>query len=233
VLDRENDREHPVKCNRPVASGRIRPGAAITLAIIITLLGCVASCLLKHHFIWVALAYLVVTLSYSLYWKHLVILDLLAIPACFLLRALAGTRLLEVHLSSWLFVCVSLLALLVAIGKRRHELTMLEENSQSHRPVLAEYSHLFLDQALTMAATAALVSYSVYCISSATAIKHPKLVFTVPLVIFSLLRYMYLVFHCDQGGQPEDIFLDDRPMQISIVLWVVLTVAIFAWKGVL
>lgn len=230
VLDREKDRAHPVKCRRPIASGRIRPGAAIVFAIMLALAGFAASWALSHTFIWVSLAYLVVSLSYSLYWKHLVILDMMAIPACFLLRALAGTTLLKVWLSPWLFVCLSLLALLVAIGKRRHELTLLE-CGQAHRPVLADYSRLFLDQALTMAASAALVSYSVYCISSPTAMTHRALVFTVPLVIFSLLRYMYLVFHCEQGGQPEDIFLADRPMQISIMLWVALMIAIFLLKG--
>ena len=220
----------PTRLSATVRSppGRISPLTAIVLAIVISLAGFLASWLLSHAFIWVSLAYLAVSLTYSLYWKHQVILDLMAIPACFLLRALAGTTLLEVKLSAWLFVCLSLLALLVSIGKRLHELNLLEESGQVHRPVLADYSRPFLVQALTMASSAAVVSYSVYCISSETAKIHPALVFSVPLVIYSLLRYMYLVFHCDQGGQPEDIFLSDCPMQIAIVLWVVLTIAIFA-----
>lgn len=233
LLDIEKDRAHPVKRHRPIAAGRIKPGTAITLAILVALAGFAASWTLSHAFIWVSLAYLAVSITYSLYWKHQVILDLMSIPAGFLLRALAGTTLLHVHLSSWLFVCLTLLTLLVAIGKRLHELNLLVESGHLHRPVLANYSRPFLDQALGMSAAATAVSYSVYCLTSPTAQgapgmqPHPALVFTVPLVIYCLLRYMYLVLHCDQGGQPEDIFLSDRPMQLAILLWVLLVVGIF------
>jgi len=248
VLDREKDRAHPKKRFRPIASGRIQPAAAIAMAIIIALLGTLISYQLKpvtpwhhtffweHAFLWVALAYLVETVTYSLFLKHQVILDLMTIPAGFLLRALAGTTLLGVQLSSWLFVCLMLVTLLVAIGKRLHELNLLVESGQEHRPVLADYSRPFLDHALSMAAAAAAVSYSVYCLTSPTAQgapgmrAHPALVFTVPVVLYSLLRYMYLVLHADQGGQPEDIFLADRPMQIAILVWTVMAVGIFMWK---
>ena len=229
VLDADKDRAHPVKCRRPIAAGRIRPATAITAAALLSLLGFAASWALSPRFALVALVYLLLSLTYSVVWKHQVILDLLAITGGFLLRALAGTTLVEVNLSAWLFVCLLLLALLVGLGKRLHEFTLLEGNGHVHRPVLAEYSRPFLDHALSMAAAAVIVSYSVYCISSPTAALHPWLVLTVPVVLYSLLRYMYLVLHCRQGGQPEDIFLTDRPIQVAILLWVAMIVGIFLW----
>lgn len=230
VIDREKDRAHPVKCRRPIAAGRLRPADVLILAGVLAAAALAGAWLVLPAFAAVALAYLLLTFAYTLYWKHQVILDLLAITGGFLLRALAGTVVLGVTLSPWLFVCVSLLALLLGLGKRRHELGLLEEESVNHRPVLADYSRQFLDQALTMAASSSVVSYAVYCISSPTAEAHHRLVFTVPLVIYGVLRYLYLVLHHNQGGQPEEMLLGDRPLLATVVLWMLAVVTAFLWR---
>lgn len=226
ALDMRQDREHPVKRHRPIAVGRIRRDTALIAAAVLAVGAMIGAWLLARPFACIALAYLLLSLTYTLFWKHQVILDLLTITAGFVLRAFAGTALLGVVLSPWLFVCVSLLALVLGLGKRRHELLLLHDNGSAHRPVLAEYSQYFLDQALTMAAAAAVVSYAMYSISSTTAIQHPRLVYTVPLVIYGLLRYMYLVFHRDQGGQPEELLLGDRPIMLTVILWAALAGAV-------
>lgn len=226
ALDAAKDRAHPVKCRRPIAAGRVSPAAAIAVAAVLALACLGGAWRLAPYFGLTALAYLAVTLTYSLYWKHQVILDLVAIAGGFLLRMLAGTVVLGIQTSSWLFVCVFLLALLLGLGKRRHELFMLEEEANNHRPVLEEYGRPFLDQGLAMTAGAAFVTYAVYAIQSQTALAHPKLVATVPLVFYAILRYLYLVFHRDLGGSPEELFLSDRPLYLAIALWAATVVAV-------
>ncbi|MHB9131037.1 MAG: decaprenyl-phosphate phosphoribosyltransferase [Armatimonadota bacterium] len=230
VLDAAVDRRHPIKCRRPIAAGRITPSAAVSVAILLACGGLLASWYLSHPFALVAAGYLALTLIYSLHWKREVILDLLTIAAGFVLRALAGTVVLGVETSPWLFVCVFLLALMLGLGKRRHELYLLEEEATNHRPVLADYGQPFLDQALGMNAAAAIVTYAVYAISSPTAKAHPWLVATVPLVLYGMLRYLYLVFQREGGGQPEELFLTDRPLYLTILFWVALVVGVFLYQ---
>ncbi len=230
ILDIEKDRVHPVKCRRPSAAGRIRPGAALALAVALGAGSLLAAFLISRPFAIMALAYLVITLTYSAYWKREVILDLGAIATGFVLRALAGTVILHVESSPWLFLCVLLLALLLGLGKRRHELVILEdEDALQHRPVLEHYSHPFLDQAMSIVTSAAAVSYAMYAILSDTAKSHKALVFTVPIVLYALLRYIYLVFHHDLGGQPEELFLTDRPLYVAVGLWTLTILGIFVW----
>ena len=229
VIDAEQDRRHPVKSTRPIAAGRIRPATAVIVAILLASSALVDALLLDRIFALIALAYLAVTLTYTLYWKHQVILDLLAITAGFLLRAVAGAVVLHVEISPWLLVCVSLLALLLGLGKRRFELALLADDAHHHRPVLADYSRPFLDQAMTIVASSAAVTYAVYAISSRTAVNHPALVLTAPLVFYCVLRYIYLVFHHEQGGQPEEMLLSDRPLYIAILLWGTMVIGIFIW----
>jgi 4-hydroxybenzoate polyprenyltransferase len=231
VLDAVRDREHPLKRRRPIAAGRIRRSTAITVAVLLGISSLLAAWALDPYFAIVALAYLAVTLTYTLFWKREVILDLAAIAGGFLLRALAGTVILGVEISPWLFVCISLLALLLGLGKRRNELLVLADNHEAHRPVLAHYSRNFLDHAMTTVASASLVTYAVYAISSPTAHAHPQLVYTVPLVIYAILRYCYLALHHDQGGQPEEMLLTDRPLVITIGLWAAAIVTIYLLGG--
>jgi 4-hydroxybenzoate polyprenyltransferase len=228
TMDRDKDRAHPTKCKRPIAAGRIAPTSAIIVAAILAA-GALATAALVHGWFAVAAAgYLTLTLTYSFCWKHEVILDLVAITGGFLLRAVAGALIIGVAVSPWLFICVSLLAMMLGLGKRRHELSVLQGGKQaSHRPVLTEYSTLFLNQALTMIAGTAIVTYAVYTIDSPTARNYPALVATVPLVMYAVLRYLYLIFHRDVGGHPEELFLTDRPLYITVALWAATVVGIF------
>ena len=221
VLDRDRDRLHPRKRHRPVAAGRIAPGAACALAGGLLLLGMLAAwrCV-GPTAVWLGLAYLALTLSYSLHWKHYANLELMVITAGFVLRAFAGTVVLHVILSPWLFICVFFLSLMLGLGKRRHELFILQSGEELfHRPVLSAYSIGFVDQAMSMMASSSIITYSIYCVASPSASHYPSLVFTVPLVVYAILRYLYLVLHHQQGGQPEEVFLTDRQMIITLLLW--------------
>lgn len=229
ALDHRRDREHPVKRQRPIAAGRIAPGSAIAVAVALLALGIGTAAWLGWPVAAVSAVYLLVTLSYSLLFKHHVIIDLLAIAAGFLVRALAGTVVLGVALSPWLFICLSFLALMLGFGKRRHELTLLDEHAATHRPVLQDYSRGFIDQMLMMMSASSIITYAIYTINSETAHAHPALVYTMPPVLYALMRYLYLVQHRGSGGQPEEMILTDRPIGISILLWGAAVVAIFLW----
>lgn len=228
LLDAETDRAHPGKCARPVAAGRIRPLSALAVAFLLLVAALGAVLLLDYRVALVLLGYLAVTTGYSLVIKHHVILDIFAIGAGFLLRAWGGALAISVVLSPWLLVCLLLLALLLGFGKRRHELTVLGDDPDAHRPVLAHYTPAFIDQAMTATLAAALVSYALYAINSPTATAHPDLVYTVPIVAYAMLRYLYLVMHAAQGGKPEEIFLTDLPMITAIALWGISVIVIFS-----
>jgi 4-hydroxybenzoate polyprenyltransferase len=229
VLDSHRDRAHPRKRLRPIAAGRVSAPAAVIVSLLLAGGALAAAWRLGWLFAAVALGYLLVTISYSLYWKHRVLLDLLAIAAAFLLRGVAGAAALQVVISPWLFLCLSLLALLLAVGKRRHEVG-LTEGSDACRPVLADYSQPFLDQALTMVSAAAVVIYAIYALLSPTATAHPWLVATVPPVLYGVLRYLYLVFHHERGGEPEELFFSDRPLALAVGVWALTAVAALLWS---
>ena len=232
VLDRRLDLEHPTKRRRPIAAGRIRPVTAIVVAAVLLAAGMAGAVMLGWQVMLVTAAYLALTLAYSIVLKHRVIVDLLAIAAGFLLRALAGTACLGVELSPWLFVCLSFLSLMLGLGKRRHEIGLLNAEAANHRPVLSQYSRSYIDQMLMMMAASSIITYAIYTINSSTARQHPALVYTVPLVLYAVMRYVYLVQHFERGGRPEEIFLTDRPMGLIVILWSLMVMAIFLWKEI-
>ncbi|MEI7834493.1 MAG: decaprenyl-phosphate phosphoribosyltransferase [bacterium] len=229
LLDIEKDRQHPVKKHRPIASGRLQPHVVVIYAVVLAVIGLGGAYLISTKFLLVALAYMVITITYSTMWKHQVILDLICIAAGFVLRAYAGTVVLGVTLSPWMFVCVLLLALLLGLGKRRHELCLLKDGAKSHRPVLDDYNRAFIDQALAMMSSASVVTYAIYAINSPAAHDHPMLVLTVPVVIYGVLRYLYLIFYCDKGGQPEELFYTDKPLYLTVAIWTATVIAAFIW----
>ncbi|MHB0937591.1 MAG: decaprenyl-phosphate phosphoribosyltransferase [Armatimonadota bacterium] len=232
VLDCRLDQEHPTKRRRPIASGRIRVTPAIAVAVVLLISGMAGAVLLGWQVALVTGAYLAVTVAYSVVLKHRVIIDLLSIAAGFLLRALAGTACLGVELSPWLFVCLSFLSLMLGLGKRRHEIGLLNKDAVNHRPVLSQYSRSYIDQMLMMMAASSIITYAIYTINSHTAQQHPALVYTVPFVLYAIMRYVYLVQHFERGGQPEEIFLTDRPMGLIVILWSLAVMAIFLWNDI-
>lgn len=221
IRDVESDRRHPEKRNRPIASGLLTTGTATTAAIAIATAVLPLAFLLSISFGWVLLAYGLMNVAYSLHLKHVVILDVMIIASGYLLRAIAGALVINVEISSWLILCTVLLALFMGFVKRRQELILLEAGAAEHRRILDEYTPRFLDQMIAVVTAGALVSYALYTMSPDVAQKlgTPHLNLTIPFVIYGLLRYLYLVYARNQGGNPSSTILGDPSLMINGGLW--------------
>ena len=161
----------------------------------------------------------------------MVLLDVFAIAAGFVFRAVAGGFAIDVPNSVWLLVCTLQLALFLGFGKRRHEIVSLAENARSHRQILSQYSVPFLDQLMAIVLAGLTICYAIYSITSPTALQHPALVITLPNVMYGIFRYLYLIHIENKGGSPETILLEDRPMQINLLLWFVEVLVAFKITG--
>ena len=221
AMDAEQDRLHPEKRHRPVASGRLPAGVAIAAAALLAVAACTASFAVNAAFGLSAAGYLVLQVAYTFWLKHLVLLDVFAIAAGFVLRAVAGGLAIRVSVTVWLLVCTFQLALFLGFGKRRAELVALAGDAANHRATLDHYSVPFLDQLIAIVLGALTVSYAVYTIMSDSAVRHPYLVMTLPNVLYGIFRYLYLIHQRHEGGSPERIVLTDRPMQANLALWLV------------
>lgn len=220
IVDVRKDREHPVKRLRPFASGRVSLKTGWALLIFVALVSVSASFLFNADFGIVVLAYLLLQATYTLRLKHVVILDVFVISFGFLLRVVAGAIAIHVVVSSWILVCTMLLALFLALSKRRHELTLLEGRADQHRLSLKEYSPYLLDQMIGVVTSATLVAYTVFTLSSETVAKFGShLVLTVPFVLYGIFRYLYLVHSKNSGGHPEETLLTDIPLQLDILAY--------------
>jgi len=222
VLDREADAQHPIKRQRPIASGALAPGAALTAALILAIVCVAGATAINTGLTLTAVAYMVLLATYSAALKHYVIIDVLTLSAGFVLRAVAGAVAIGVPISHWLLVCSTLLALFIGLSKRRHELTLLSDGAAGHRPFLQEYSPYLLDQMISVVTAATLIAYSVYTISSETAerLGSDRLGLTIPFVLYGIFRYLYLVHRRDGGGSPSELLLTDRPLLVCVALWV-------------
>ena len=223
VADRQGDRTHPLKRLRPVASGQLSPQAAVIAAGVLGALALQASLLISTAFALAAFAYLALLLLYSAALKHIVIVDVLVIAAGFVLRAIAGAVAVDVPISKWLLVCTTLLALFLALSKRRHELTLLADGAVGHRPILGEYSSYLLDQMIGVVTASTLMAYCFYATSDDTAGKFgtDRLTWTIPFVLYGIFRYLYLVHQRRGGGSPSAMLLSDRPILACVGLWTV------------
>lgn len=220
LVDLEKDRQHPRKRNRPLASGRLSPRLALVAAMVIPLIGLPAGFLLDLLFGWILVAYLVLQVAYSFVLKNVVIVDALAVAAGFVLRVAAGIPLVEAErFSPWIYTCMGLLALFISFSKRRHELTLLGENANAHRESLGEYTTLLLDQFTLIVTAATLMSYTLYTFSAPNLPPNHTMMLTVPFVLYTVFRYLYLVYVKGMGGEPEEIVLRDRPLQAGVLLW--------------
>jgi 4-hydroxybenzoate polyprenyltransferase len=228
VADAEKDRLHPQKRLRPIASGALEVSTATGIAVALGA-GCAAlSFLLGLPFGLCAVAYLGLNLVYSFRLKEVVILDALSVALGFVLRAAAGGLAIRVPISEWLLVCTILLALFLALAKRRHELTSLSGQASSHRRILAEYSPYLLDQMIAVVTASCLMAYAFYTLAPETREKFQteRLSWTIPFVIYGIFRYLYLVHQKEQGGSPADLLLADRPLLVVVALWALAIVAI-------
>ena len=230
LLDVKQDRTHPKKSQRPLASGKLQPPIAIVSGSILVLLSLANAFWLNTNFGFIALGYFILQIAYSTALKHIVILDVLAVSIGFVLRAIAGAEVINVPISSWLLVCTILLALFLSLGKRRHEIILLEDNAADHRKILFEYSPALLDQMISVVTASTVVAYALYTMSAETINKFQtdNLKFTIPFVLYGIFRYLYLIHQKSEGGSPEKILLNDRPLLINIILYL-LTVWFFTY----
>ncbi len=222
LIDINQDKVHPLKSKRPLASGLLKPRyAVVTLLVLLALSICISLNYLNYLFILVAGSYLILQIAYSTILKHIVIIDVFSIAAGFLLRVIAGAEAIEVTFSHWLFFCTILLALFLALSKRRHEIILLDVNAINHRKILFEYSANLLDQMISIVTTTTLIAYILYTISPETVAKFgtDNLKYTVPFVLYGIFRYLYLMHQKNEGGSPEKVLLNDRPILITVVLY--------------
>jgi 4-hydroxybenzoate polyprenyltransferase len=228
VADREKDRTHPIKSRRPIASGALPPRVALSAAASLGVAGLAAAYWLGPGFGLVATAYVGLQALYSGPLKHVVIIDVLTIAIGFVLRAVAGAVVLGVPISHWLLFCTILLALFLALSKRRHEIVLLADRATGHRPILEEYSPYLLDQMIAVVTASTIMAYAFYTISPETVEKFgsDRLGLTLPFPLYGIFRYLYLVHQKRGGGSPSEMLLTDRPLLACVALWAAAVVAI-------
>jgi 4-hydroxybenzoate polyprenyltransferase len=224
-VDREADRVHPVKKTRPMASGMLNPQLALTFGAILLFTSLIVSYFLNPIFTCVLFIYFALNVSYSFKLKHVVIADVMVIAAGFVLRAIAGGLIIRVPFTPWFLICTLLLSLFLAIGKRRHELFLLENDKGAHRKVLDKYSFALLDQLNSIVITATIISYSLFTFTSGRTI---QLMWTIPFVIYGIFRYLYLIHIENKGGSPDKVLLEDKHILVTVILYVVSVVCILA-----
>lgn len=231
VRDCEHDRQHPLKSLRPLPSGRVRQSTAAALACGLLTVGIAGAVALNGGFAVLACLYLALQVGYTFWLKEVVILDVMTIAAGFVIRAVAGGVVINVPVSPWLIICTFLLALFLGFAKRRHELILLEARATDHRASLKEYSPYFLDQMIAVVTASTVVAYAIYTVSPEVREKlgTDKLYLTIPFVLFGIFRYLYLVHQREEGGNPTQILLSDRPMLIDVLLWIGTAAILLYW----
>lgn len=242
LLDLENDRQHPMKCKRPLASGRLPASWAIgAMGVLVLASGGLTLSIFRiptgqssdtfaHYgggnllFALAIASYLLLMVLYSVRLKHVVLLDVFIIAGGFFLRILAGAVVISVSISPWLYLVAILLSLFLALSKRRHELVILQEQASSHRQILKEYSLPMLDQMITIVTAATLMAYSLYTFQGPTG--NHRLMLTIPLVLYGMFRYLYLIYMHKEGGSPEEVLLRDRHMLGTVLLCIVIIITV-------
>jgi 4-hydroxybenzoate polyprenyltransferase len=232
LLDVEQDRLHPKKRTRPIASGSLPVPLARAAFLALGLSGTAAGFKLSPLFGLTLAAYFVLQIAYCFRLKHIVLLDVFTVATGFVLRTASGGFAIDVHISPWLMLFSLQLALFLGFGKRRQELVLQGENAGKSRAILNEYSLPFLDPMIVIVSAVTIVCYSVYSVDSPTALTHPHLWISVPFIIYGVCRYLYLVYQKGWGGAPDEVLLKDRELLISVILWFLSVMLIFKFDGV-
>jgi 4-hydroxybenzoate polyprenyltransferase len=221
IRDREADRRHPLKRHRPLAAGTLSVAAASFASLFLLALAAAGSLALGWAFSGVVLVYVSLNVLYSLGLKKVVILDILIVSLGFVFRVLAGGAAIGVEISSWLTLCTIFVALLLVLSKRRHEILLLAGEASRQRDVLERYSAPFLDQMINVTTASAVVCYALYAIAPETEQKYNSeyLVYTVPLVLFGIFRYLFLTYQARDARSPTETILSDAPFLINLLLW--------------
>ncbi|MDQ6669628.1 MAG: decaprenyl-phosphate phosphoribosyltransferase [Chloroflexota bacterium] len=227
ILDLETDRAHPTKRFRPIAAGQLRVGLAVWLAVLLAAAGLTGTFVVNLLLGVLALAYLLLTAVYSMTLKHIVLLDIFGLAGGFVLRAAAGAVAIDVPISPWLYIATLLGALLIALGKRRTELeTLGVEAAVGHRRNLESYSVEFIDQLILVISSAALMTYALYTFSAENLPRNHSMMLTIPVVMYGLFRYLFLVRDGEVGAAPEDLLFRDRPLLAAVAVWALLAVTL-------
>lgn len=221
LQDCAQDRLHPRKRLRPYAAGHISARSLWITMAGLWLAGMIGALALSPLVATMLLSYWLLNVVYSWWLKHVVIVDVFAVAAGYLLRIMAGAASIHGGVSTWLLICTTVLALFIALCKRRHELVLLEAGAPDHRHVLMDYPIPFLDAMIGIMTASALVSYTLYTVSEEIVGKFgsPGLLLTVPFVLYGFFRYLYLVYHKEEGGDPTQSIVTDRPMMVDLLLW--------------
>ncbi|MGC2164561.1 MAG: decaprenyl-phosphate phosphoribosyltransferase [Gallionella sp.] len=226
IIDRNEDRLHPAKCRRPLASGQLGINVAATLAVLLATMGLVLAYASSPTVLNILFGYALMNIAYSLWLKHVVILDVFIIAAGFMLRILAGTLGVGIPPSQWLLLCGLMVTLFLGFTKRRAEIIALSDDKASHRRVLEHYSPLLLDKMIGITATGLIMGYSLYTMSADTIRIHgtANLIYTVPFVMYGVFRYIYLLHHQSLGGNPSHDLLRDSHLLVVIGAWLISTI---------
>ena len=227
LVDVEKDRQHPQKRRRPLASGALSPRFAIVAAGVIGVGSLAIGFWLNTIFAWILSGYLAIQIAYSFKLKQIVLLDVMTIAAGFVLRVGAGVPLVDAErFSPWLYICTTLLALFLGLGKRRGELLLLEEEAHNHRATLRSYNLPFLDQLMSVVTSSTVLAYALYTFSAPNLPGNHTMMLTIPFVIYGIFRYLFLIHVRHWTMPPDEVLLKDRPSQINIALWGLSAVAI-------
>lgn len=220
IRDREADRNHPLKRHRPIAAGRLSVAAAAVTAGLLGAAALASALALGRAYGLVLVAYLASSLLYSLWLKHLVIVDVMVLAVGYVLRVEAGAAAIGVAVSSWLLLCTIFVSLFLGFSKRRHELMLLAERASDQRRVLTHYSPAFLDQMINVVTASTVLSYALYAVAEESVAKHGRgLLYTVPFVLFGIFRYLFLVYQQPGHANPTEEVLTDPPFLVNVGLW--------------
>lgn len=231
ITDREQDKNHPLKKSRPLASDNISVASAAIFMIILAAAGLTGAWLISVDFLFVAGLFVILNILYSYWLKHIVIVDVMTIALGFVLRAYAGAVAIEVPASKWMLINTLFLALFLGFGKRRHEIVLLEEGATAHRKILSKYSPYLLDQLIGVVTATVVVVYMLYTFSTEVSEKlgTELLYLTVPFVVYGIFRYLYLIHKEDKGGSPTRLMVTDKPLLIDVILWLLTVLTILYW----
>jgi 4-hydroxybenzoate polyprenyltransferase len=221
LRDREEDRKHPLKKLRPLAAGTLKVSTAVAAVVVLAGAAAAISVRLGSSFAAILGGYLLLNVLYTFWLKHMVILDVMSISLGFVLRVEAGAVASRVEVSRWLLLCTIFLALFLAFSKRRHEITLLAGAAAGQRRVLDQYSPAFLDQMINVVTASSVVSYALYSVAPETVQKYNTrdLVYTIPMVLYGIFRYLYLMYQQPGARNPTEAILRDPPFLINMALW--------------
>jgi 4-hydroxybenzoate polyprenyltransferase len=230
LADIDSDRQHPTKKDRPLPSGRLSPSVAAVAAVVLAVVSLITGYFVTPMLAVILALYLGIQMLYTFRLKHVVLLDVMAIAAGFVLRIAAGVAVIDVErFSPWLYVFGGFLALFMALGKRRHEIVLLGETAGDHRAILEDYTIELIDILLVIVTTSALAAYSLYTFLAEGLPENHVMMLTIPFVLYGIFRYLYLIHVRGEGGAPEEILLRDRPLQVTLVLYgAMVAVALYA-----